>query len=255
MRILVTGADGLVGRAVVERGRARGMDVVGVGRAACDVTDDAARERTLDRVRPDVVLFCAAFTAVDRCAADPRAWAVNAEAPGRWAARVPTWWLSSNFVFHAPGPHGPDSTPSPRGVYAAQKVAGEAAVRAAGGHIARVGWVYGPGGKTFGSTLAARLRRGETVSAIADVVVQPTWSLDLADALLELPEGTSHHAGAGEGSWYAFALGVWARVRSGRVVPTRLQALGLPEPRPRDGRMVPARLAPFWERLDAAAAL
>lgn len=255
MRILVTGAEGLVGRAVLEVGRARGLELVGVGRAECDVTDEAARERALDRHRPDVVLFCAAFTAVDRCAVDLRSIAVNVEAPGEWARRVATWWLSSNFVFHAPGPHPPEAAPSPRGVYAAQKVAGEAAVRAAGGHVARVGWVYGPGGKTFASTLAARLRQGERVRAVADVVVQPTWSLDLAASLLALPEGVSHHVGRGEGSWYAFACAVRDRVGRGEVVPVTQEALGLAEPRPADGRMVPATLAPWWERVEAAAAL
>lgn len=255
MRLLVTGAEGLVGRAVLARARARGIAAVGVSRAECDVTDAAARERALDRHRPDAVLFCAGFTAVDRTPVDPASWRVNVDAPAAWAARVPTWWLSSNFVFHDRGPHDPEAAPSPRGVYAGQKAAGEAAVRAAGGHVCRVGWVYGPGGRTFGSTLAARLRRGETVAAVADVVVQPTWSLDLADALVELPEGVTHHVGAGEGSWYAFALAVWARVGAGRVVPVRQEELGLAEPRPRDGRLRPARLAPWWSRTEAAAAL
>lgn len=254
-RVLLTGADGLVGRAVRARATLEGLDLVALGRAELDVTDPVARERALDRVQPDAVLFCAAFTAVDRCASDPRSVAVNVEAPAAWAARVETWWLSSNFVFHTPGPHAPRDPPTPRGVYAAQKAAGEAGVRAAGGHVVRVGWVWGAGGRTFASGLAARLRRGETVAAVADVVVQPTWADDLAEALLGFPRGVSHLVGAGEGTWFDFARAVQARVGLGEVVPVAQDALGLSDPRPRDGRLRPATLPPWWERVDVAASL
>lgn len=255
MRILVTGARGCVGRALVVRGEARGHEMIGLSHGECDVTDPASREAALDRHRPDVVLFAAAFTAVDRCAVDPTSERVNVEAPAAWARRVPTWWLSSNFVFHTRGPHAVGAPPSPRGVYADQKARGEAAVMAAGGHVARVGWVIGPGGRTFGATVAARLRAGETVRAVADVVVTPTWSEDLAEALLALPEGLTHHIAAGETSWYGLALAVWARVGSGRVVPVRQEELGLPDPRPRDARLTPATLPPWWERIDRIGSL
>lgn len=251
MRILVTGADGLVGRALVARGAlAAGDTVIGAGRADGDVCDSRVRERLLDRHAPDVVIFCAAFTAVDRAGAPAeveRARAVNVVAPGAWARRVPTWWLSSNFVFDGPGPHAPWEVPVLSGgsAYALQKAEGEEAVRQAGGNVCRVGWVYGPGGKTFGSTLVGRLRAGETVSAIADVVVQPTLSTHLAESLLRLPPGVSHHIGCETTSWFGFALAVQARVGKGRVVAVRLDELHLPESRPRDARLTPAML-PGW---------
>jgi len=254
-RILLTGADGLVGRAVRARARSLGIDLVAPARGELDVTDARARELVLDRERPDAVLFCAAFTAVDRCAGDARSIAVNVEAPAAWAARVETWWLSSNFVFHTPGPHSPGDPPAPEGVYARQKAAGEAGVRAVGGHVVRVGWVWGAAGRTFASGLAARLRRGETVGAISDVVVQPTWSEDLAEALLEFPRGVSHLIGSGEATWYDFARAVAERVGTGAVVPVLQDALALTDPRPRDGRLQPATLAPWWERVEVAASL
>jgi dTDP-4-dehydrorhamnose reductase len=255
MRILVTGADGLVGRALVARGAcAAGDTVIGAGRSEGDVCDPRVRELLLDRHAPDAVIFCAAFTAVDRAGAPgevERARAVNVVAPGAWARRVPTWWLSSNFVFDGPGPHAPWESPgrtpraSPVGAYAGQKAEGEEAVREAGGNVCRVGWVYGPGGKTFGSTLVRRLVAGETVAAIADVIVQPTLSTHLAESLLRLPPGVSHHIGCETTSWFGFALAVQARVGSGRVVAVRLDELHLPEPRPRDARLTPATL-PGW---------
>lgn len=254
MRILIPGAGGLVGTALRARAAASGHTCIFLDRAECDVTDARARSEALRSHRPGAVLFCAARTAVDACATDASSEAVNVGAPAAWAAEVETWLLSSNFVFGGPGPHATGSTPRPAGVYADQKVRAEAAVLAAGGHVARVGWVYGPNGRTFGSTLAARLRAGEPVRALYDVRVQPTWSLDLADALLGMPRGVVHHAGSGEGSWYAFALAVWARVRSGTVVPVRLAELGLAEERPRDARLTPATLPPWWDRVEALVA-
>jgi dTDP-4-dehydrorhamnose reductase len=261
MRILVTGAEGLIGRAIVAEGARARAEVIGVGRSEGDVADPGVREALLDRYKPDAVLFCAAFTAVDR-AGHPedvaRAERVNVHAPGEWARRVPLWWLSSNFVFSTPGPHAPNAQVSPTGAYAEQKARGEQAVLREGGNVCRVGWVYGPGGRTFGSTLVARLQAGQSVHAVTDVLVQPTWSHDVATSLLTLPEGTTHHMAAESTSWYGFALAVQARLhraKPGRdaVVPVRLAQLELPDPRPRDARLEPATLPGWRGRLSALA--
>ncbi len=241
MRILVTGGEGLIGRALVARGGARGVDVVALGRTACDVTRAADRERVLRLYRPDAVIFCAAHTRVD--AAGPATAGVNAEAPGEWARQVETWFLSSNFVFSTAGPHAADEVPTPTSLYAHQKVQSETAVLAAGGHVSRVGWVFGEGGRTFASTLRDRLRAGEHVSAVFDVLVQPTRAADVADALLALPRGITHHIGTASVSWYGFALATAAQLGSactGAVRPVRLADLGIE--RPRDARLTPALL-------------
>ena len=252
MRILVVGSGGLIGRALLRAAPASVHTLVGLDRAACDVSDPAARTRALKHHRPEAVLFCAAFTDVDGAAQSPLSHAVvshavNVEAPIAWAREVPTWFLSSNFVFDGPGPHPPHEASRPTSVYATQKVKAEAGVLAAGGHVVRVGWVHGPGGRTFASTVEPRLRANETVRAIYDVVVQPTHVDDVARALLNLPRGLTHLMGAGETSWYGFALAVQARLGSGRVVPVRSADLGL-GPRPRDARLSPAKLPPWWLR-------
>lgn len=241
----MTGGGGLVGRALA------GVDpeLVVLDRAACDVTRD--RDRVLRELRPDAVLFCAAHTDVDSAEG---AEALNRDAPVAWAREVETWFLSSNFVFDGAGPHAPTAPPRPASPYARQKVAAEAGVLAAGGHVVRVGWVWGPGGRTFASRLAGRLRAGEPVRAVVDVVVQPTYAPDLARALRELPRGLTHLVGGEETSWYGFALAVAARV-GGRVVPVRHAELGLRVPRPRDGRLTPAGLPGWSRRIEEACAL
>lgn len=247
MRILVVGAGGLIGRALMRNASGSAPSLIGLDRATCDVTDPADRARALNKHRPDAVIFCAAFTDVDGAAQNPLSHAVNVEAPIAWANEAPTWFLSSNFVFDGPGPHTPSETPRPGSIYAQQKVAAEAGVLGAGGHVVRVGWVHGPGGRTFASTVETRLRAGETVPAIYDVVVQPTHADDVAAALLQLPKGITHLMGAGETSWYGFALAVQARLGTGRVLPVRSADLGL-GPRPRDARLTPATLPPWWDR-------
>ncbi len=248
MRVLVVGAGGLIGRALLRAATKAGVEAVGLTRDQCDVTDVTAMGQALDEYLPDATIFCAAFTNVDGAAGDTRSRAVNVEAPVAWARVTPTWFLSSNFVFGGSGPHAPEGAPSPGSVYARQKVEAEGGVLAAGGHLVRVGWVFGPGGKTFASTVAGRLRQGERVRAIYDVVVQPTHCDDVASALLELPRGITHLAGAGQTSWYGFACAVRARLASGSVEPARMGELGL-GPRPRDARLSPATLPPWWERL------
>jgi len=243
-RVLVTGAGGLLGRACVAQG------AVGLARTACDVTSEADRDLALRSLRPDAVIFCAAYTDVDT--ADSKdAWRVNVAAPAHWAERVPTWLVSSNFVFSGEGPHNPEDEPAPVQAYGRQKLAAEQAVLAAGGSVVRTGWLYGVGGSNFPSTLPERLRAGP-VHAVSDTPVQPTYAPDLAQYLLSLPTGVSHAVGSEETTWYAFA----------RAVANMLQIEACIEPidgatlngdalRPSDGRLCPARLPGWTTRLSS----
>ncbi len=257
MKLLVTGGEGLVGRALAGAARARGIACAAPGRQALDVRSDPAQ--ALREHAPHVVIFCAAQTQVDACAPEHRD--VNVEAPAAWAracaqAGVRLRLLSSNFVLDGPGPHPPDTLPRPGSLYARQKAEAEGFVRASGGQVVRVGWVYGPGGRTFASTLPARLARGETVPALADVLVQPTWAPDLAEALLDTlldPAPTMHLIGSAEVSWYGMACAVQAALPGspGSVTPVRLDTLGLAAHRPRDARLAPALLPGWSTRVEA----
>ncbi len=240
MRILVTGGDGLLGGALARRG------LLAPGRLNLDVTNPAQRDRFLEVHQPDRVVFCAALTGVDQCSSDPRAHAVNVEAPIAFAGLVPTTLLSSNYVFGESGPHFPGDPTSPVNTYGEQKVAAEQGVLALGGDVIRTGWLYGEGGTNFPSTLAHRLKAGP-VKALEGWRVQPTWVEDLADAVLALPPGITHAIGSEETTWAELALVLAEEMGlTGHVEVVSDLFLG---PRPSDARLAPARLPGWSERI------
>lgn len=238
-KILVIGADGLLGRALVQLG------LQGVGRLECDLRDPLAMERCLLRHQPGSVLLCAADTRVDACERDPDSYLVNAQAPAWLAARVPLWFVSTNYVFSGPGPHAPDAPRRPLMRYGQQKARAEDAVLAAGGHVVRTGWLYGKGGRNLLSRLPALLRTGP-VDLIADIPIQPTWALDLAAWLLTLPTGLNHAVGAEETTFFGFGQAIAARLAlKGNARAVRMRELHLEAERPEDARLTPATL-PGW---------
>jgi dTDP-4-dehydrorhamnose reductase len=242
--ILVLGASGLLGRHL----RVRGL--TGLDRSACDVTSARDRERALREHRPRAVIYCAAQANVDACEDDRGAWAVNAEAPAAWARQVELWYVSTNYVFSGPGPHLPGGPTAPLQAYGRQKLAGEDAVQAAGGHVVRTGWLFGAGGGNFLSRLPQLLRAGP-LWAFADSSIQPTWAGDLAALLLALPQGLTHAVGREETTFAGAARSLAATMGLHPVIHEHPGPAGaLPAPRPKDARLTPASLPGWTERLE-----
>lgn len=237
----MTGARGLLGSVLLRIG----AEVVADG--TLDVTDADAVDRILRDVRPRAVIHCAAFTRVDACG--PAHFGVNVGAPQRFAERVPTWLVSTNYVFDGPGPHAPGDPRRPCMPYGEQKAQAEDRVLAAGGHVVRSGWIYAPHGHNFPSRLPALLRQGP-VKALEAWPVQPTWAADLAAYLLTLPTGLTHAIGGEQTTWADFARACAAKMG---LPPSRVQGLDrIPGmgPRPQDARLVGHLLPGFTERLE-----
>lgn len=243
-RYLVAGAGGMLG-ADLQHVLA-GRDVTALDRRGLDVTDAAAVEAAV--AGHDVVINAAAYTKVDDAEADEAgAYAVNATgaanlARAAEAAGARLVHLSTDYVFDGAGttPYPEDTPRRPLGAYGRTKAAGEEAVL---GHpdvyLVRTAWLYGEHGANFPRTMLRLAAERDTVSVVTDQVGQPTWSRDLATAIVGLldvgaPVGIYHGTNSGSASWYDFARAVFeeAGLDPARVRPTDSAAFPRPAPRP-----------------------
>ncbi|WP_454043157.1 dTDP-4-dehydrorhamnose reductase [Cellulosimicrobium sp. Marseille-Q8652] len=245
-RWLVVGAGGMLGQDVVAAVAASGDEVVPVDRRSLDVTDPSATAAAARGF--DVVVNCAAWTAVDDAESQEQAaFAVNgtgaanvARGAARAGARVVH--VSTDYVFdgRASTPYAEDAPPAPRSAYGRTKAAGEWAVRAeAPDHlVVRTAWLYGAHGACFPRTMARLAGERDELTVVDDQVGQPTWTVDLADLVVRLvaaqaPSGTYHGTSSGAASWFEFARHVVASAGGGaRVVPTTSEGFVRPAPRP-----------------------
>lgn len=235
MTVLLFGGNGQLGQEL-RRALAPLGEVVATTRSgslpdgsACEVADfDAPASLTalLDRIRPDVVVNAAAYTAVDRAEDDrDAAWRANAEAPGviaRWcaAAGVPMVHYSTDYVFDGQGtrPYREEDATAPLGAYGGSKLDGEQAIRAAGGRhlIFRTAWVYASHSANFLRTMLRVGAERDVLRVVADQVGTPTPAALIADVTAQALQhpgglsGTWHLTANGETSWHGFAEAIFA---------------------------------------------
>ncbi|HKX69549.1 MAG TPA: dTDP-4-dehydrorhamnose reductase [Intrasporangium sp.] len=247
LRVLVTGATGMLAHDLVPALRTAGHVVTAVGRGDLDVTDAGAC--TAAAAGHDLVVNCAAWTKVDDAEThEQEAFAVNAVGAANIAraaadagARVVC--ISTDYVFdgQATMPYAAEHPPSPRSAYGRTKVAGEWAVRAlcVDSWVVRTAWLYGAGGPNFVSTMLRLAGECDTLDVVDDQQGQPTWTRDLADLIVRMiaadaPAGTYHGTSTGRTTWHGLARAVFeARgLDPERVRPTRTDAFPRPAARP-----------------------
>jgi len=233
MRVLLTGAAGQLGQALVASCPV-GVTLLpssrsgGPGQILLDLADPLACRALVLEQRPDAVLNAGAYTAVDQAEQEPAlAQAVNAEAPAAFADALATTGgqllqLSTDFVFNGRqgSPYTPEQPVDPLGVYGATKAAGEAAALGySAGRVLRTSWVYGPVGRNFCLTLLRLHQEKPELGVVADQVGCPTATHTLAAACWRALErgaatGTAplprllHWSDAGAASWYDFAVAI-----------------------------------------------
>jgi dTDP-4-dehydrorhamnose reductase len=271
VRALITGAAGLVGRAVAEDWARAGDQIVGCDHAALDITDEHEVNATIDRERPEVVVNCAAWTDVDGCEINPaRAQTVNARGPEllalacrRVGAQLIT--LSTDYVFDGAkeGFYTQRDQPNPQSAYAVSKLDGERRAQIAWARtmVIRTGYVFGSGGTNFLSSMVQRAQRGERLRAINDSYGTPTYVRDLAGRLRQLAQmdlpGTYHVVNAGEGATFEdfarLALAA-AGLDLTLIEVVSMDTLARPAPRPRNSRLsclvstaIGLGEMPFWK--------
>jgi dTDP-4-dehydrorhamnose reductase len=254
VKLLVTGAAGMLGFDVLRVGAAAGHELVAVDVPELDITDPRAVEDAFASIRPEAVLNCAAWTDVDGAESHrEQAHAVNAEGARNLAMaaaweRVPLLHVSTDYVFNgeafldasgASRAYVESDPTGPKTVYGQTKLAGEREVLAASPRhaVARSAWLFGVGGRNFANTMLELASDREAVRVVSDQVGCPTWTGHLAPALVGLIErgvtGLVHLAGTGHVSWSGFAREIFRQAEVDcRVEDATTEQVPRPAPRP-----------------------
>jgi dTDP-4-dehydrorhamnose reductase len=272
MRILLTGVTGQVGGALVSP-LSKIATVVATDRVQLDLSQPRSIPEALDRLQPDLIVNPAAFTAVD-LAENERdlAFRVNAEAPAamaQWAARRarPLIHFSTDYVFDGSGEAAwrEEDAPAPLSVYGTSKLAGERAVRQAGGRhlIVRTSWVYAAQGRNFLRTIAQLAQERKELRIVADQFGAPTSVRIIADAMMKILKmemfgggrpfdreiGLVNISASGETSWHGFATAIIAglkdrgsEIKTDYIVPLKTADYPTKARRPHNSRLDHSRL-------------
>lgn len=226
--ILVFGAGGQLGQEILARGASKQIEVRGATHVEADVADRLAVSRLIAKVRPALVVNCAAYTAVDQAESEPDAArlvnVVGAACVARAteAAGLPLIYISTDYVFDGTkkGAYNESDPVAPINVYGQTKAEGETEVRAISSRhvILRTAWVYGRFGNNFLKKMVGLSRERPELCVVADQQGSPTATQDLAEAVFsvsraldtgsDIPWGTYHFAGTGVTSWHGFARAI-----------------------------------------------
>lgn len=248
VRILVTGNSGMLGRDLVPVLQREGYTVHGADVDQFDITQESQAYSTIASFRPNLVINCAAYTAVDKAESEKeRAFAVNRDGAGFLAkacakSNLPMIHISTDYVFdgNKQRPYLEEDPVRPLNTYGLSKWEGEQAIRSCLGEhlIVRTSWLFGVYGRNFVKTIIRLARERDLLQVVADQVGCPTWTGDLSRVLTRLagkiitnrrslPWGTYHFCGKGHTTWYDFAAcivaegekrGLW---KATRVTPIR----------------------------------
>ncbi len=259
MTLLLTGADGQLGREIRRAGR-RGssVTVLSCSRSDLDITDPDAIHQALDRQKPDILVNAAAYTAVDQAEGEPdRALAVNRDGPEHLAracarAGIPLIHISTDYVFDGRSrrPYREDDPTAPLNIYGRSKAEGEDRIRACHPEhvILRTSWLYAAHGRNFLTTMIRLGREREALSIVDDQTGSPTHAADLARAVLHVaaalphtptPWGTFHCCNAGQTTWFGFAEAIFELaspilgLRPPELIPIPTEDFPTPAERPR----------------------
>mgnify|MGYP000534060517 FL=1 len=270
MKVLVTGVKGQLGHDVMDELALRGIEGFGVDVEEMDITDRTACETVISQEKPDAVIHCAAYTAVDAAEDNLELCRkINAEGT-RNIARVckamdiKMMYISTDYVFNGGGerPWEPDDHREPLNVYGLTKYEGEIAVEqnVQKYFIVRIAWVFGVNGKNFIKTMLRLGKEKGAVSVVNDQIGSPTYTYDLARLLVDMIQtdkyGRYHATNEGLCSWYEFACEIFRQAGMDEVKVTPVDSDGFPAKakRPSNSRMSKEKLTengferlPSWQ--------
>lgn len=219
MKVLVTGVGGQLGYDVVKVLKERNIEYIGADLKEFDIIDYAAAHKFITDYRPDAIIHCSAYTAVDRAEDNPELCRrVNADGSGNIAKickeiDAKMIYISTDYVFPGTGEdfYEVDSPTEPQNVYGQTKLEGELAVKniLKKYFVVRISWVFGINGNNFIKTMLKLGKERNEISIVADQIGSPTYTADLAPLLCDMvvtdKYGTYHATNEGICSWAEFA--------------------------------------------------
>jgi dTDP-4-dehydrorhamnose reductase len=252
MKVLVTGANGQLGYDVIKRLEFEGVEFLGTDRSTLDITNEEQVNRVISGFNPDVVIHCAAYTAVDKAEDEKElCYSVNvlgakyvAEACKKTKAKMV--YISTDYVFDGEGdkPFKVTDKPNPINYYGKTKYEGELEVQnfLDKYFIVRISWVFGSNGNNFVKTMLRLGKVRDEISVVADQVGSPTYTPDLAKLLVEMVKtdkyGVYHATNEGYCSWYEFACEVFKQAGMDvKVNPIKTEEYPTRAMRPKNSRL------------------
>lgn len=218
-KILVTGANGQLGSAIVTNFRQHNMDVVGTDRSVMDITNQKQVFEVINQIKPQVIIHCAAYTAVDKAEEDKiNCYKVNVDGTRNLTLvakelNIEFVYFSTDYVFDGtkPDPYEVNDLPNPINYYGLTKYLGEEIIKSilSKYYVFRISWVFGPNGKNFVNTILRLAKEKSSINVVCDQVGSPTYTIDVANFLLSEPQisyGIHHLTNEGYTSWFEFAL-------------------------------------------------
>ncbi len=262
MKVLVTGATGMLGSDLCPMLEDSGFEVIETTRDELDITDEQNVKSVINDVKPDYVVHCAAYTNVDKAQEEfDKAELVNAKAAEYIAQackenEAVLIYISTDYVFDGEKqtPYEPDDPTNPINAYGLTKLHGEQAVEKYCDkyYILRTSWLYGHHGKNFVETMLSLADKPE-VKVVDDQIGCPTWTVDLSDAIIsfidEDPDyGIYHACGSGSTSWYGFAKEIYKQKKlKVNLNPCTTQEFPRPAKRPKYSVMNNEGLLRDWK--------
>ena len=270
MKVLVTGVKGQLGFDVVRELEKRGHAAIGTDVDNMDITDAAAVYQVIANTKPDAVIHCAAYTAVDAAEDNVdlcrRINAAGTEHIARTCKEfdIKMLYISTDYVFDGEGTHfwQPDDARSPLNIYGQTKYEGELAVESLleKYYIVRIAWVFGLNGKNFIKTMLSLGKTRDHLTVVNDQIGSPTYTYDLAKLLVDMIEtdkyGRYHATNEGICSWYDFACEIFKQAGYDHITVTPVSASEYPAKakRPSNSRMSKDKLTengfaklPTWQ--------